>query len=99
MADENTDDTAEKQAPRGNENTHFKTMMEKHVPFGKNNFIEIARKKYVAADGEREFISISRGYFLRDNSKRFKNSITIPDDEEVIDFISQAIKEMMSDKE
>ena len=69
----------------------FITISAEKVNFGKNNFIEIARKKAVSEDGENEFISITRGYYLPDGTERFKKSITIPDEEEVKGFIVDKI--------
>ncbi|MEM5812524.1 MAG: hypothetical protein QXN71_03425 [Candidatus Aenigmatarchaeota archaeon] len=71
----------------------FQTLKAEEVKFGKNNFIEIARKKAIADEGENEFIAISRGFFLPDGTKRFKKSIAIPDDKEIRDFISKKVKE------
>ena len=65
----------------------FITISAEKVNFGKDKFIEIARKKAVSEDGENEFISITRGYYLPDGTERFKKSITIPDEEEVKGFI------------
>ena len=61
------------------------------VDFGKNNFLEVARKKAVTDKGETEFISLSRGYQQKDRSKRFKSSITIPDDPKVRAFIADKL--------
>ena len=72
-------------------NVNFDTIKSEKIPFGKNNFIEVARKKAVANDGENEFISISRGYFLPNNEARFKKSITIPDDENIKKFIAEKL--------
>ena len=72
----------------------FETIDSKKIDFGRNNFIEIARKKAVTEDGVNEFISVSRGYYLPDKSERFKKSLTIPDDEEIRNFISDMIKNM-----
>ena len=72
-------------------NVNFDTIKSEKIPFGKNNFIEVARKKAIANDGENEFISISRGYFLPNNEARFKKSITIPDDENIKKFIAEKI--------
>ncbi len=69
----------------------FITISAEKVNFGKNNFIEIARKKAVSEDGENEFISLTRGYYLPDGTERFKKSITIPDEEEVKGFIVEKI--------
>lgn len=72
----------------------FQTVKAEEKKFGKNNFLEIARKKAVAEEGENEFIAISRGFFLPDGTKRFKKSLAIPDDKEIKDFVSSKIKEM-----
>jgi len=75
-------------------NVEFITISAEKVNFGKNNFIEIARKKAVSEDGENEFISLTRGYYLPDGTERFKKSITIPDEEEVKGFIVDKIKNL-----
>jgi len=43
---------------------NFITIDANKISFGRNNFIEVARKKAVTDEGENEFISISRGYYL-----------------------------------
>lgn len=53
------------------------------IPFGKNNFLEIAKKKAITDEGVNEFISISRGYYLQDKSERFKKSVSFPNDPEI----------------
>ena len=58
----------------------FETITAEKKPFGKNNFIEVARKRAKTDEGVNEFISVSRGYYLPDGSERFKRSITIPDE-------------------
>ncbi len=72
----------------------FKTMKAEEIKFGKNNFLEIARKKAIAEEGENEFIAISRGFYLPDGTKRFKKSIALPDDAAVRDFVAAKIKEV-----
>jgi len=72
----------------------FDTVKAEEVKFGKNNFIEVARKKAIVEEGENEFIAISRGFFLPDGTKRFKKSIAIPDDEHIRAFISKHVKDI-----
>jgi hypothetical protein len=72
----------------------FETLNAERVNFGRNNFLEVARKKAVTDDGVNEFISVSRGYFLPDGSARFKKSLTIPDDVEIRNFVAEHIKTM-----
>lgn len=72
----------------------FETIAAEQIPFGNNNFLEIARKK--AIDGEREnvFISLSRGFMTQTGERRYKSSVTIPLNPEVIDFVAKKIKEI-----
>jgi hypothetical protein len=72
----------------------FQTVKAEEVKFGKNNFLEIARKKAVTEEGDNEFISLSRGFYLPDGSKRFKRNIAIPDDPQIREFVAKHIKEM-----
>ena len=72
----------------------FETLSSEKVNFGRNNFLEVARKRAKTDDGENEFISVSRGYYLPDGSERFKKSLTIPDDEEIRTFVADKIKNM-----
>jgi acetone carboxylase gamma subunit len=72
----------------------FETITAEEVEFGRNNFIEVARKKAIGDDGEREFISLSRGYHLPDGTKKWKASITLPDEEEKREKIAELIKKL-----
>ena len=72
----------------------FKIVKAEEVKFGNNNFIEVARKKAISEDGEREFISISRGYYLQDGSKGWKSSITLPDEKEKREEIAKLVKSL-----
>jgi hypothetical protein len=72
----------------------FETIRAEKKEFGRNNFIEVARKKAKTDDGEIEFISVSRGYFLPDGTERFKKSLTIPDDPAIKEFVSEKIKSL-----
>jgi len=80
--------------PARSDGVKFDTVKAEEVKFGKNNFIEIARKKAIVDEGENEFIAISRGFFLPDGTKRFKKSIAVPDDKAIRDFISKKMKEI-----
>ncbi len=76
------------------EGVEFQTIKAQEIKFGKNNFLEVARKKAVTGEGENEFIAISRGFFLPDGTKRFKKSLAIPDEAEIKDFFVKQIKEI-----
>jgi hypothetical protein len=77
---------------RRGEDVEFETIKAEKVNFGRNNFLEIARKRATTSDGTNEFISVSRGYYLPDKSERFKRSLTIPDDPEVRAFVAEKIR-------
>ncbi|MCX6817258.1 MAG: hypothetical protein NTU57_00175 [Candidatus Aenigmarchaeota archaeon] len=74
-------------------NVTFETVKAEEIKFGRNNFLEVARKKATTEQGENEFIAISRGFFLPDGTKKFKRSIAIPDEQEIKDFIAKNIAE------
>lgn len=60
----------------------FETMKAEEVKFGKNNFIEVARKKAIGEALSKEFLAVSRGFYLPDGTKKWKSSITLPDEED-----------------
>ncbi len=72
----------------------FETLSAEKIPFGKNNFLEVARKKAITDEGDSEFISVSRGYFLPDGSEKYKKSITIPDDPNIKAFVTEKINKL-----
>jgi len=70
----------------------FETIESKDVKFGKNNFIEISKRKVKTPVGENEFVAISRGYYLPDGSKRWRASIALPGEKDKRDEIAKLIK-------
>jgi hypothetical protein len=69
----------------------FETLNAKEVKFGKNSFIEVSRRKVVTPAGENEFIAISRGYYLPDETKRWRSSIALPTEKEKREEIAKYI--------
>ena len=69
----------------------FETLKAEEVAFGRNNFIEVSRKKVRTDEGENEFIAVSRGYYLPDGSKRWKASIALPTEREKLERIATLI--------
>ncbi len=77
----------------GRDKVSFETIKAEIKDFGRNNFIEVARKKATSEDGStNEFISVTRGYYAQDGSKKYKKSLTIPDDEETKEFVAEMIR-------
>ena len=72
----------------------FKTVKAEEIKFGRNSFIEIARKIAVTPEGENEFVSISKGFYLPDGTKRFGRgkNVSIPNEPEVIVDIAKKLK-------
>ena len=75
---------------RRSEDVEFETIKAEKVNFGRNNFLEIARKRARTQDTTNEFLS--RGYYLPDKTERFKRSLTIPDDPEIRAFVAEKIR-------
>ncbi|MBI2971584.1 MAG: hypothetical protein HYY37_04180 [Candidatus Aenigmarchaeota archaeon] len=72
----------------------FETLKSEEIKFGNSNFLEIARKKAVSETGENTFIAISRGFVTQTGERRYKKSIAIPVDENIINFIAEKLKEV-----
>ncbi len=72
----------------------YETIKTEEIKFGRNNFIEVARKKAISEESENEFVSISRGYYLDDGSRKWKASITLPSEQEKREEIAELIKDM-----
>jgi len=74
----------------------YETIKSEEMTFGNNgnNFIEVARKKAITEQGEREFISISRGFVLN-GQKRYQKSFTVPDEKKVVEFVTENLKKMI----
>ena len=70
----------------------FETIKAKEIKFGRNNFIEISKKKAVTDRGEMEFIAISRGFYLPDGEKGWKSSLTLPSEKDKREKIAEIIK-------
>ena len=73
----------------------YQTIKSEEIKFGNNDFIEVARKKAISESGENEFISISRGFMMMDGTKRYRKSFTVPMQKEVVEFVTEKLKEMM----
>jgi len=70
----------------------FQTIKAEEIKFGRNSFIEVARKIAKTDEGENEFVSISKGFFTPDGGKRFRDSLSLPKEPEVIAEIAEKLK-------
>jgi hypothetical protein len=73
----------------------YETLKSKEIEFGDDEFIQLALKKAVSGEGEKEFVSISRGFVNKEGEKRFKSNFSLPSDVDVVDFVSKHLPEMM----
>ncbi len=72
----------------------FETLKAEEVKFGKNSFIEVSRRKVITPNGENEFVAISRGYYLPDNTKKWRSSIALPNEKEKREEIAKLITKL-----
>lgn len=70
----------------------FETKELKEIKFGNNKFLEVARKIAKTPEGENEFISISKGFFMPTGEKRFKNALGFPAEKEIVDGLVEALQ-------
>ena len=70
----------------------FQTIRAEEVKFGRNSFIEIARKIAKTDEGENEFVSISKGFYMENGDKKFRTSISLPKEPEVLAEIAKKIE-------
>lgn len=82
----------EEERDRREPRVEFETIRSEKINFGRNNFLEVARKRATTPEGTNEFISLSRGYYLPDKTERFKRSLTIPDNPEIREFVADKIR-------
>jgi hypothetical protein len=70
----------------------YKTVKAEEVRFGRNSFIEVARKIAVTEEGENEFVAISKGFYMPEvDSKRFRQSIALPKEPETLKEIAKML--------
>ena len=71
----------------------YQTLEVKEIKFGRNSFIEVARKIAKSDEGENEFVAISKGFFMPEGGgKRFRQSIALPKEPEVLKEIAAALE-------
>ena len=69
----------------------FITIKDEEILFGDNNFFEIAHKKVVSEECEKQFVSIIRGYFTLGKQKKFTKVITIPNEGTILTDVINAL--------
>jgi hypothetical protein len=64
----------------------FETISAEEIKFGRNSFVEVAKKRAKTDEGENEFISISKGFYLPDGTKRYSKgkNVSLPVEPDLI---------------
>lgn len=72
----------------------YESMKEETRKFGRNSYVEVARKRLVDGRGreEAQFVLVTRGFFDKDGTKRWTRFVTLPADPKVADWIGKALK-------
>ena len=66
----------------------YQTLKTEEIKYGTNNFIEVARKKVDDA----EFISLSKGYYTKRGTRRYKNGLGFPDQDDIKKFLVEKLQ-------
>jgi len=70
----------------------FQTIRAEEIKHGRNSFVEIARKIAKTPEGENEFVSISKGFYMENGDRKFRTSISLPKEPEVLAEIAEKLK-------
>jgi len=79
---------------RRNADVQFETIRAEKVNFGRNNFLEVARKRATTSEGAKEFISVSRGTISRTRRNDSSGPSRFPTIQEVRAFVAEKIRSM-----
>ncbi len=74
--------------------TEYETLKRDEIEFGENEFIEVARKKAIGGEGEEDIVSLSRGFYDGDD-RRYRSSLSLPAEDDVIAFVRDILPEML----
>lgn len=69
----------------------YESLKEETKTFGKNGYIEVARKRLQENGSTTDFVLVTRGYFDKDGTKKWTRFVTLPDDPEVKDWLRASL--------
>lgn len=75
----------------------FEKVEGEELKFGENKFIEVTRKRAVSGEGEKEFLALVRGYYDEQGKKRYKNNLSLPMEEEVVEFVVKELPRLLKE--
>jgi hypothetical protein len=74
--------------------TTYEVLGERTLRFGKNAYLEVARKRVTEKGESTEFLILTRGFVQEDGSKRWTKFVTLPATPEVRDWLVEALREV-----
>lgn len=72
----------------------YETVVSETREFGEKFYLEVSRKRTDDGEGGSSFIAVERGFYTEDGSKRETALLTLPDDPELVEFVSHRLKEL-----
>ena len=79
------------------ENEKYETITSEYVDYGRNKFIEVAKKRVRSEDSENAvFLNISKGYYRFDGEKRYMGGIGFPPEESIVNGIIEKLQSVIS---
>lgn len=61
----------------------YETIVSEYVDYGRNKFLEVAKKKVLP--DEAIFLNISKGYYTPEGEKRYQGGLGFPDEKELVE--------------
>ncbi len=61
----------------------YETILSEYVNYGRNKFLEVAKKKVMPE--ETIFLNISKGYYTPEGEKRYQGGLGFPDEKELVE--------------
>lgn len=69
----------------------YETLEEDVRDFGNRSYLQVARKRVTDGDESTTFVVITRGFYDDEDTRRWTKFVTLPDDEELRGFVSEAV--------
>jgi hypothetical protein len=74
--------------------SEYETLEENVQDFGNRSYLQVARKRVTDGDDDTTFVVITRGFYDDGDDRRWTKFVTIPDDDELRGFVSEAVTDV-----
>ncbi len=71
----------------------FEKIESEVIEFGEGEFLEICRKRKISKEGEEEVIAIEKGFLDEKGNRRYRNNLSIPEEDRLVDFLVEKLPE------